>query len=314
MTNCFVKLIGQVCAFNRLDGHFLFAVLSAFRGKLSKHHLRVLDEILVDAVALRRRSKMHPFRLMDSHAVSLLKEKNIGNNTRIRIALKRIVREPNRANQISPICYVLSDRFALLVHGASRGYNCYNASRPRQIKRFCDEIIVDQEIETIIFAVIDFVLAEGDITNHAVEETIGELRRFKALDGNLVFLVQLLSDPARNTIKLHAVHAKVAHAFGYKPHEITDATRRFKHIARGQSNIFKSFVHGLDYSGRRIKCVQSGSSGLSVLFRRKCGIELLELVCPGLLAFVKGFWNTTPTDVSGKHFLLFRSSITSGKL
>ena len=59
ISNCFFQLLGKVCALDGLDRRFLLAILSAFRGDLPQHHLRMLRKILVDGISFRRFTEIH---------------------------------------------------------------------------------------------------------------------------------------------------------------------------------------------------------------------------------------------------------------
>ena len=65
-----------------------------------------------------------------------------------------------------------------------------------------NEVIVDQEIVAVIPLVQHFVIAKGYIANRTVKETVRELHCLKALDGDLVFLVQLPGNLAGNAVQL----------------------------------------------------------------------------------------------------------------
>ena len=196
VADCFFQLLGKVCALDGLDRSFLLAILRAFGGDLSQHHLRMLHKILVDRVAFRCFTEIHPVSPLHRCTVTLLQEQNVSNHTRIGIALERIVRQSNRTYQISTVGKVLTDKGILLIHRTAGRYHRHHTTRTHKVKALGDKIIVNEEIVAVIPLFRHFVIAEGHVTHNTVKETVRELHRFKALHRNLVFLVQLLCNAA----------------------------------------------------------------------------------------------------------------------
>ena len=192
----FLQLLGKVCALDGFDRRFLLAILSAFRGDLPQHHLRMLRKILVDGVAFRCFAKVYPVCPLYRCTVTLLQKQNVSNHARVGIALKRIVRQTNRTNQIGTVGKVLTDRGILLIHRTAGRYHRYHAARTHKVKTLGNKIIVDEKIVAVIPLVRYFVIAERYVTHNTVKEAVRELHCFKALHRNLVFLVQLLCNAA----------------------------------------------------------------------------------------------------------------------
>ena len=113
------------------------------------------------------------------------------------------------------------------------------------------------------------IIAEWHIAHNAVKEAVRELHGFKALHRNLVFLVQLLCNAARNAVQLHTVHPNLLHAVRHQTHEIADAAGRFQHIAFGQSHIAQGFIHCLDDRRGGVKRIQGTGTSFLVLVCRK---------------------------------------------
>ena len=196
ISDCFFQLLGKVCALDGLDRSFLLAILSAFGGDLSQHHLRMLCKILVDGVAFRCFTEIYPVSPLHRCTVTLLQEQNVSNHAGIGIALERIVRQSNRTYQIGAVGKVLTDRGILLIHRTAGRYHRHHASRTHKVKALGDKIIVDEEIVAVIPLIRHLVIAEGYVAHNTVKETVRELHGFKALHRNLVFLVQLLCNAA----------------------------------------------------------------------------------------------------------------------
>ena len=196
VADCFFQLLGKVCALNGFDRSFLLAILSAFGGDLAQHHLRMLRKILVDRVPFRRFTEIHPVSPLHRCTVTLLQKQNVSNHARVGIALKRIVRQTNCADQIGTVGKVLTDRGILLIHRTAGRYHRHHTTRTHKVKALGDKIIVDEKIVAIIPLVRYFVIAERYVAHNTVKKAVRKLHRFKALHRNLVFLVQLLCNAA----------------------------------------------------------------------------------------------------------------------
>ena len=149
----------------------------------------MLRKILVDGVAFRCFTEIHPVSPLHRCAVTLLQEQNVSNHARVGIALERIVRQTNCADQIGTVGKVLTDRGILLIHRTAGRYHRYHTARTHKVKALGDKIIVDEEIVAIIPLVRYFVIAERYVAHNTVKKAVRELHGFKALHCNLVSLV-----------------------------------------------------------------------------------------------------------------------------
>ena len=190
--NCCFQLLGKVCALDGLDRGFLLAVLCTFSRDLTQHHFRMLRKILVDGVSLRRCAKVYPLCPLHCRPVTLLQKQDVRYYACIGIALERIVRQANCTDQISTVGKILSDRGILFVHRAAGSDYRHHAARTNKVKTLCNKVIVDEEVVAVIPLIRHFVIAERHVAYHTVKEAVRELHRFKALHGNLVFLIKLL--------------------------------------------------------------------------------------------------------------------------
>ena len=77
-----------------------------------------------------------------------------------------------------------------------------------------EEIVMDEKVVLVIALVRHLELPEGDIADCGVKEAVGKICILEALHRDAVFLIELLGDPPRNTVQLHAVELRVIHAFG----------------------------------------------------------------------------------------------------
>ena len=156
----------------------------------------MLRKILVDGVSFRRFGKVYPLCPLHRCTVTLLQEQNVSNHACVGIALKRIVRQTNRAYQIGTVGKILTDRGILLIHRTAGRYHRYHTARTHKVKALGDKIIVDEEIVAVIPLIRYFVITKRYVTHNTVKEAVRELHCFKALHRNLVFLVQLLCNAA----------------------------------------------------------------------------------------------------------------------
>ena len=124
----------------------------------------------------------------------------------------------------------------------------------------------------VIPLVRHLVITERHVAHNAVKEAVRELHCFKALHRNLVFLVQLLCNAARNAVQLHTIHPNLLHAVRHQTHEIADTTGRFKYVAFGQSHIAQGFIHCLDDRRRSVKRIQGTGTGFLILICREQGL------------------------------------------
>ena len=191
LNGCF-QLLCKVCAFDGFDRGFLLAVLCTFSRDLAQHHFGMLCKILVDGVSLRRCAKVYPLCPLDCRPVTLLQKQDVGYYACIGIALERIVWQANCADQIGTVGKILSDRGILFVHRAAGSDYRHHAARTNKVKTFCNKVIMDEEVVAVIPLIRHFVIAERHVAYHTVKEAVRELHRFKALHGNLVFLIKLL--------------------------------------------------------------------------------------------------------------------------
>ena len=125
----------------------------------------------------------------------------------------------------------------------------------------------------VIPLVRHLIIAERHIAHNTVKEAVREPHRFKALHRNLVFLVQLLCNAARNAVQLHAVHPNLFHAVRHQTHKIADTTGRLQNIAFGQSHITQGFVHRLDDRRGSVKRIQGTGTGFLILICREQGLQ-----------------------------------------
>ena len=107
----------------------------------------------------------------------------------------------------------------------------------------------------VISAVTDLIRPKWNITYHTVKKAVRITGFLKSLYCNLIFLVKLFCDPARNRVKFHTIHIGFVHTLRDQSHKVTDTTGRFQNISLFQSHIFQYFIHTSDHGRGRIKSV-----------------------------------------------------------
>ena len=83
----------------------------------------------------------------------------------------------------------------------------------------------------VISAVTDLICPKWNIAYHTVEKAVRITVFLKSLYGNLIFLVKLFCNPARNRVKLHTVHISFAHTLRDQSHKVADTTRWLQDIS-----------------------------------------------------------------------------------
>ena len=161
---------------------------------------------------------------------------------------------------------------------------------------------MDEKVVLVIALVRHLELPEGDIADCGVKEAVGQICTLKALHCDAVFLIELLGDPPRNTVQLHAVELRVIHAFGNKPHKVSDAAGGLQYIAGLKVHVLQGTVHRLDHHGRRIKGRQRGFSRRRILL---VGEHSFQFGIMGII-LLEELGETAPAHIVGKHALLRR--------
>ena len=114
---------------------------------------------------------------------------------------------------------------------------------------------MDHKMMPVISAVTDLIRPKWNIAYHTVEKAVRITGFLKSLYCNLIFLVKLFCDSARNRVEFHTVHIGFAHTLRDQSHKVTDTTGRLQDISLFQSHIFQCFIHTSDYYRGRIKSI-----------------------------------------------------------
>ena len=108
---------------------------------------------------------------------------------------------------------------------------------------------MDQEPVLVVTLIRYTVIAEGNIANSNIEETVGKRGCFISLYGDVGVLIELLCNTSCDAVELHAVEPAARHAFGKQAEEIADTAGGFKNIAHAEAHLFNRSVHRLNDRG-----------------------------------------------------------------
>ena len=309
----FMQLVGQLQPLNGCDGEVLPRVLSAFRGRLSQNHLRVLDKIAVDGETIFILSEMYPIRLNFHGAIPPLKENDVGHHARTGVRLKSVVGQTNRAQQLCSLRDVFAHFRRLLVHGVAACYKGNNPAGANLIQRLGKKVIMDGKPQLVVGAVVDLILPERYIANGYIIE-IASIRGFKARHGDVGAGIKLLCNAAGDRIQLHAVKTAVLHFLRQTAEKIADAHGGLQNITRFKAHSVQRIIDGMDNGGAGVVGVQRRCSGRGIFLRRKRNIQLLKLIRPVGLILIERIRQTAPADVFCEHCLFFRRCLSAVKL
>ena len=192
---------------------------------------------------------MHPIGFCFHGTVTLLQEQNIRNNARTGIGKERIVRQTNRTEKVGTLCDVLADSRVLFVHRSRRSDERDDTAGTHLVQGLCKEIVVDQEPVLVVTLIRYTVIAEGNIANSNIEETVGKRGCFISLYNDVGVLIELLCNTSCDAVEFHAVEPAARHAFGKQAEEIADTAGGFKDVACAKAHILNRRIHGLDDRG-----------------------------------------------------------------
>ena len=270
--NCAAELLRKVCALDGRNGKVLPAVLRAFRGLPSQHHLRVVDEIPVDGKAVRVRSRVspdtrvYPIGFDFNGSVPLLKKDNIRDDIRTGVGFEGIVRQADRADEVRALGDILPCGAVLGVHGVAGGDEGHHAARTHLLQRFCKKVVVNGKTELVKSPVADLILSKRYVAHGEVEEVFS-VRCLKARHSNIRLWIELLCDAPRDGIQLHAVEPAAFHALRQHTEEVAHAHAGLQNIAGLETHILHRVVNGADNGGAGIVGVEGGGAGGGVFLR-----------------------------------------------
>ena len=119
---------------------FIALVHAAFQPHFTEHHLRPLNEILIDlndlALGVGVWGRAFPCGPCGFARMPFFEKENVGSDFGVGVAFERIIGQANCAQQIGAIAHIFSQRGIRLVHCAARrdektkppGRTCSNAA------------------------------------------------------------------------------------------------------------------------------------------------------------------------------------------
>ena len=121
------------------------------------------------------------------------------------------------------------------------------------LKRLGEEVIVNGARELVLHrGVMDGVIAERHVSDHGVEVIIRERRFLKPLGEYRGIRIELLRDPGRDGIQLHAGPVAALHGFRHEAEEMPHAHGRLQYLrALAEAETLQSAPDGLDDLRRR---------------------------------------------------------------
>ena len=218
------QLLLQVCPLQRQAGGLrLIAVHILPEGHSSQHHLRVLEEVAVQGYAVLGLAGLNPLRHLLRRAGPFLEKEDVRGDFRAGVGLEGVIGQADCAQQVGLLGQILAYLAVLLVHGALGSDKGHHAARAHLVQRLGDEVVVDEQVLTVIAPVMDLVLAKGHVAHGKVKEIVRVIGVLKAVHGDVRFLIELLGNPPGEGIQLHAVELRTLHPLRQKAEEVADA-------------------------------------------------------------------------------------------
>ena len=276
-------------------------------------------------------SDIAPVRKFNRHFFTFLQEDYICRYLRAGIRLESVVRQTYSAHKVGTFRKVFTDFRVLLIQSTLCCDKSYNAVRRYLIQRFCEEVVVYQEILLVVPLVEYPVISERDVADSGVKVVVGESSFLISLYLNIRSLIELLCDTSGYAVKFNTVKAAfLAHFLRHYPEEITHAHCRLQDIpackplmcgiraalwactlrhrvSAAEAKSRKSLVNAVDYGRRGVMCVQHRAFGGGVFVLSQRFHKFLMLARPGTVVLVKSLRQTAPADIVGERFLFFGS-------
>ena len=291
-----MELIGKQQSLNGSHRVVLPAVLSAFSSGPPQHHLRVVDEILVDDKAVLGLAGLGPVRRDVNGPVPLLQEEDVGDHFGSGIGLEGIVGQPDGPQQLGPLGQIPAHGGILGIHCVAGGYKSHHAARTHLVQRLGKEIVVDVEAQLVVGFIVDLILAEWHVADGKVVKIplVGSL---KARHRDVGLGVELPGNASRNAVQLHAVQPAFCHALREHPEEVAHTHRRLQNVAGTEAHALYGLIDGADHGGAGVVGVEGGGPGRSVFLRGQQLLQFGILRTPCRFIRVKGIRQTAPANI-----------------
>ena len=189
------KLFSQVPPLNGQAGGFR-PIGAADLPHFAHDHLRVVNKILVHFQPVCVGVQVYPIRFLAGEGVPLLQKEDVAGHIRARGVLEGVVGQTDGPQQVGALGKVLPHGGGVLVHRAFAGNKGDDAARPDLIQCPGKEVVVNEEIISVIPLVDHLEGAEGHISNSGVKKAVREVCFLKPLDSDRRSLIKLLGDAA----------------------------------------------------------------------------------------------------------------------
>ena len=300
------QLFRQISPIQGNTGCFLpVAIHAVIPGHPAQHHFRMLRKVGVERNTILRDAQMHPIRLDVDRPFPLLQKQNIRCDLCARVGLEGVVGQTNRAQQLGATGNIAPHVGILLIHRPLAGNERNNAARAHLIQCLGEEIIVNREVQLVIWLVRYLIISEGNVANGQIVE-IPAVCGFKARYGDVGLGIQLSGDSAGETVQLYAVQAASGHGVRQQAEKIAHAAGRFQNVAGSKSHASNGLIHGADDRRAGVMGVQGRGTGRSIFGLAEQLFEFLIFLFPICILRVKRLRKTAPAHIAGKNFLFFR--------
>ena len=338
--NALVDVLGQlghrllqqrqrVLAGPRHQRRLVGAVHGAKGAVVAQHHVRVVNEILVQrhalALAVGVGADIGPalgvgLGLLAAYLAigALLQEDDVCSDFSIGVLGKSVVGQANGPQELDALADVLAGGVALGVQERVCHHLRQQPARAQHVHCLGEEVVVQAQAGQVLSAaaVSLGVAGERGIAHCRVEVGIvalefGEVRLLHVLVG-----VQLLGNRARKRFALDGGEAPSgAHVIGHQAHEVADSGAGLQRLAARVAELAHGRVDAVlnDLLGRVVR-VARGFAGRCQVGRGHQFLEFGVFLGPVGIAGVEGLGEATPADILGQDLLLIGGCEAPGLL
>lgn len=139
---------------------------------------------------------MYPIRFLAGEGIPLLQKEDVAGHIRARGILEGVVGQTDGPQQVGTLGKVLPHGGGVLIHCSLAGDKGDDAARPDLIQCPGKEVVMNEEIVSVIPLVDHLEGAEGHISDSGVKKAVREVCFFKPLDSDGRLLIKLLGDAA----------------------------------------------------------------------------------------------------------------------
>ena len=239
-----------------------------------------------------------PVGKFNRHFLTLLQENYIRRYLRAGVRLESVVRQTDSAHKIGTFRKVFTNFRVLLIQSTLCSDESYNAVRRYFIQRFCEKIVVYQEILLVVPLVEHSVISERNIADSGVKIIVGECSFLIPLYLNICHLIELLCDTSGYAVQFNAVQtAFLTHFFGHNAEKVAYAHSRLQNVTSTETESRQSLINAVYDGGRGVVRVQHRAFGGCVFVLCQRFHKFLMFARPGTVILVKRLRKSAPADV-----------------